>query len=153
MSIEIREAYSNIEDIRILFKEYTSSLDIDLAYQNYTEEFSKLPGKYAKPSGRLYTAYVDGIVAGCIGLRKLDAQRAEMKRLYVRSQFRSCHIGKMLAEQVIFDAKIIGYQSIVLDTLSTMENARRLYSHLGFIESTPYYESPIKGTCFLSLSL
>lgn len=153
MSIEIREAYSNIEDIRTLFKEYTSSLGIDLAYQNYAEEFSSLPGKYAKPTGRLYIAYVDGIVAGCIGLRKLDAQRAEMKRLYVRNQFRSFHIGKMLAEQVILDAKAIGYKTIVLDTLSTMENARRIYRHLGFIETTPYYESPVKDTCFLSLSL
>ncbi len=153
MRIEIREAYSNIDDIKTLFKEYTSLLDIDLTYQNYAEEFSLLPGKYAKPTGRLYTAYVDGMLAGCIGLRKLDAKRAEMKRLYVRSQFRSCHIGKMLAEQVIGDAKGIGYKLVVLDTLSTMENARRLYSHLGFIETTPYYESPIKDTCFLSLSL
>jgi ribosomal protein S18 acetylase RimI-like enzyme len=153
MNIEIKEAQSNIQDIKVLFEEYTSSLGIDLTYQNYDEEFSNLPGKYARPSGRLYIAYSDKIAAGCIGLRKIDAQICEMKRLYVRNQFRGFRIGKMLAEQVIVEAKAIGYNSVVLDTLSTMESARKLYKNLGFVEIAPYYDSPIHDTHFLCLSL
>lgn len=153
MNIELKEAYDDIENVKVLFKEYTASLGLDLTYQNYAEEFSNLPGKYARPSGRLYIAYFDGIAAGCAGLRKIDAQTAEMKRLYVRSEFRGFKIGKMLAEQVILEAEAIGYSSIVLDTLSTMKSARMLYKNLGFTEISPYYESPIKDTVFLSRSL
>jgi ribosomal protein S18 acetylase RimI-like enzyme len=153
MKIEIKEAYHNIEDIKVLFEEYTSSLGIDLTYQNYAEEYSDLPGKYSRPDGRLYIAYAGGFAAGCIGLRKFDAQRCEMKRLYVRDRFRGLGIGKMLAELVIREARSIGYQSIVLDTLSTMEKARLLYQNLGFVEIAPYYNSPIKDTYYLSLSL
>lgn len=153
MQIEIKEAYNNLEDVKTLFQEYTSSLGLDLSYQNYAEEYSGLPGKYAGPDGMLYLAYVGGIAAGCIGLRKLDSQRAEMKRLYVRTQFRGLHIGRMLAEQVIHDAKAMGYQSILLDTLFTMESARRLYQRLGFKETAPYYQTPVENTCFLCLSL
>jgi len=153
MDIVIKEAYSSIDDIKVLFEEYTSSLGIDLTYQNYAEEYSDLPGKYVRPSGRLYIAYSDRIATGCVALRKFDAQRSEMKRLYVRNQFRGLGIGKMLAEQVICEAKAIGYNSIVLDTLSTMESARLLYKNLGFEEIAPYYDSPIKDTYFLCLSL
>ncbi|MFA9379958.1 MAG: GNAT family N-acetyltransferase [Acetanaerobacterium sp.] len=153
MSIEINEAYLHIDDIKVLFTEYTASLDIDLSYQNYAEEFSDLPGKYAQPSGRLYIAYCEGTAAGCIGLRKIGTEICEIKRLYVRNQFRGLRIGKQLAEQVIFDAKTIGYRSIVLDTLSSMESARGLYKDLGFVEIAPYYESPIEDTRFLRLSL
>lgn len=60
MNIEIKEAYFDLENIKILFEEYTSSLGIDLTFQNYAEELSNLPGKYAKPGGRLYIAYFGG---------------------------------------------------------------------------------------------
>ena len=153
MDIEIKEGYGNLKDIKVLFQEYTSWLGIDLSYQNYTEEYLCLPGKYAKPDGRLYIAYVDGMAAGCIGLRKLDTQKAEIKRLYVRTQVRGLHIGRLLAEQVVQEAKAIGYQSIVLDTLFSMESARGLYKSLGFIETPPYYETPVPDTCFLYLAL
>lgn len=141
MNIEIKEAYFDLENIKILFEEYTSSLGIDLTFQNYAEEFSNLPGKYAKPGGRLYIAYFGGIAAGCLGLRKFDEQRCEMKRLYVRKQFRGFKIGKLLVEKVILEAKAIGYTSILLDTLSAMESARILYKNLGFAEIPPYYKS------------
>lgn len=76
-----------------------------------------------------------------------------MKRLYVRDQFRGCKIGRLLSEKVILEAQFIGYQAILLDTLSAMEEARALYQSLGFVEITPYYESHLKDTHFLSLSL
>lgn len=153
MRVEIEEGYDHIEDVKTLFNEYVISIGIDLTFQGYDDELSNLPGKYAKPSGRLYVAYVDGVAAGCIGLRNFDGKRGEMKRLYVRNQFRGLKIGKLLSEKVILEAKAIGYQSILLDTLSTMEAARRLYETLGFVAIAPYYESPLKDTCFLCLSL
>lgn len=153
MRIEIKEAYDNIEEIKILFHEYVALIGIDLTFQSYQEELSNLPGKYSRPFGRLYIASVDGVPAGCIALRRFDEKRGEMKRLYVRDQFRSRKIGRLLSEKVILEAQFIGYQAILLDTLSAMEEARALYQSLGFVEIAPYYESPLKDTHFLSLSL
>lgn len=73
----------------------------------------------------------------------------EMKRLYVRSRFRGLKIGKMLTDRIIHDAKEIGYDYMLLDTLSMMESARALYKRLGFKEISSYYDSPIKNTYYL----
>jgi rifampin ADP-ribosylating transferase len=153
MQIELIEAYDRIEDVKTLFGEYAASLPVDLSYQNYEEELALLPGKYARPNGRLYLAFVEGELAGCAALRRLDTTRAEMKRLYVRNSFRGLRLGRMLVERLIADAKEIGCRYLVLDTLSSMARAQQLYRELGFVEISPYYDCPIPGTVFLSLSL
>lgn len=88
MQLEIIEAYDRIADIKTLLSEYAATLPVDLCYQNYAEELASLPGKYARPDGRLYLVLAEGEPVGCIAMRRLDASRAEMKRLYVRDSFR-----------------------------------------------------------------
>ena len=153
MYLEIKEAYGNIDAVRELLEEYVSSLGIDLAFQHYPQEIASLPGKYSKPDGRLYLAYCDGSVAGCVGLRRLDRERCEMKRLYVRNRFRSLKFGEKLAEQVIRDAKTVVYAFMLLDTLPAMKSAQALYRKLGFKEIEPYYDNPVTHTLFLCLPL
>ena len=153
MSIEIIEAYDRIADVRVLFSEYAAALPVDLCYQNYTEELARLPGKYAKPDGRLHLALADGVVAGCAAMRRFDETCAEMKRLYVRPAFRGLRLGRTLAECVIREAREAGYHALLLDTLSNMQRAQQLYRRLGFVETPPYYQCPISGTIFLRLPL
>jgi putative acetyltransferase len=153
MQIEIKEAYDYLDAVRELFGEYVSSLNIDLAFQSYEEEIASLPGKYSRPDGRLYLAYSDGLAAGCVGLRRFDRSRCEMKRLYVRSRFRGLKLGERLTEQVIRDAKAAGYAYMLLDTLPAMKSAQALYRKLGFEEIEPYYGTPIECTRFLCLHL
>lgn len=153
MQLEIKEAYDSIDIAREMLDEYVSSLGIDLAFQSYAEELASLPGKYSKPDGRLYLAYFNGLAAGCVGLRRFDRERCEMKRLYVRSRFRGLQLGEKLAKQVIRDAKTAGYAFMLLDTLSAMKSAQALYCKLGFEEIAPYYENPILHTRFLCLPL
>jgi len=153
MQIELIDGAARIDDVKALFTEYAASLGIDLGYQNYGDEFASLPGKYARPYGRLYLALVDGASAGCIAMRKLNDTRAEMKRLYVRPAFRGAKLGLALVERVIADAREIGYCELVLDTLGSMHRAQELYRSLGFTEIEPYYDSPIPGTTYLCLKL
>lgn len=153
MHLEIIEGETRLDDVKTLFAEYAASLGIDLGYQNFGDEFAGLPGKYARPNGRLNLALVDGAPAGCVAMRRLDKARAEMKRLYVREGFRGAKVGLALTERIIADAREIGYRALVLDTLSTMQRAQALYRSLGFVEIEPYYDSPIPGTTYLSLSL
>jgi putative acetyltransferase len=142
-----------IEHARFLFTEYNESLDFDLNFQGFDNELATLPGEYAPPDGRLLLANVGEAVSGCVGLRKLEAGICEMKRLYVRSEFRGMGVGKALAETVIKEACEIGYESMRLDTVPSMENARFLYESLGFKKIPPYRYNPIEGAVYMELPL
>ena len=125
----------------LIFREYAESLAIDLAFQQFEQELSTLPGDYAAPRGSLLLAWVDGELAGCCALRPLDnvdmANASEMKRLYVRPAFRRFGLGRLLAEAILDAARRQGYACVLLDTLDDMEAARSLYEDLGFEEVPP----------------
>lgn len=143
--------------MRALFQEYAAGLAVDLCFQNFEEELATLPGEYAAPRGALLLARVDGELAGCVGLRPLDASdypnAAEMKRLFVRRPFRGFGLGRRLAEAALDAARQAGYACVLLDTLDDMEAARALYEELGFEEIPPYYHNPVAGAHYLKVDL
>ncbi len=153
----IPTADADLEVTREIFREYASSLNINLAFQGFEEELQSLPGDYAAPRGILLLALVDGDAAGCCALRPLDTvdypNACEMKRLYVRKAFRGFGLGRQLAEAILDAARLAGYASVLLDTLDDMEAARALYEELGFEEVPPYYHSPIAGAHYLKANL
>jgi ribosomal protein S18 acetylase RimI-like enzyme len=153
MGYEIKPGYDRLDEVRTLFKEYHKHLGVDLCFQNYDEELATLPGKYAYPDGRLYVIYLEDKLAGCIALRRYDDTRCEMKRLFVREQFRGLRLGQILAEKIIHDAKTIGYKEMVLDTLSTLESAVNMYRRMGFEEIPPYYDNPLQDVLYFKLPL
>lgn len=154
--IEIIQAETDeqIETARALFREYEAWFGMNLCFQNFDEEVANLPGKYAMPEGRLYLAFADGKLAGCIALRKLETQVCEMKRLFVRENARGQKIGIALIERLIEDARKIGYEKMRLDTFPPkMGKAVRLYESCGFREISPYYQNPYGETLFMEKDL
>ncbi len=148
---------AELESVRTLFLEYARSLNVDLCFQGFEEELRNLPGEYAAPRGALLLAMAGGQVAGCCALRPLDAadysNACEMKRLYVRPAHRGSGLGRMLTEAILDQARVQGYDCILLDTLDTMESARALYAELGFEDIPPYYYNPIPGAHYLKADL
>jgi ribosomal protein S18 acetylase RimI-like enzyme len=143
-----------IEEIRALFLEYARSLDFNLCFQNFEQELRQLPGAYGSPHGRLVLCEVDGKAAGCVGLKPLDAGACELKRLFVRPEYRGLGLGSKLARHIIEEARAMGYSVMRLDTIrGTMDNAIALYASLGFQETAPYYSNPIPDAYFMELSL
>ncbi len=153
---QLTEAYDHIDEIKSLFSEYTAmlvsidpSFSIYLDIQHYDEEAGNPAAKYALPRGRLYLALHDGKAAGCIALRPLSDDRCELKRLYVRPEFRGKGIARMLCERILEEAEKTGYREIYLDTLPELSDAIRLYEKLGFTYTDSYNDSPLERTVFM----
>lgn len=153
MKVELKLAYEDIENVKRLFNEYTISLKVDLSFQDYQKELASLPGKYAYPKGRLYLIYCDGQAVGCGALRMLNQQSCEIKRLYVQPKMRGNHFGEMIIRQLLDDAREIGYKSVYLDTLASLESAVYLYQKLGFYEIEPYYDNPLQEVKYFKIDL
>jgi GNAT superfamily N-acetyltransferase len=154
VAIRIAESPGDIAQARDLFRQYGASLGFPLCFQNFEQELATLPGKYALPAGRLLLAFVEGAPVGCGALRPLDHAASEMKRLYVRPEYKGRGIGRQLAERLIAEAKLIGYTRMRLDTIpALMMEASRLYLALGFHEIPPYYNSPQTGPSYMELPL
>lgn len=147
----------DLQHIALLFREYASTLSIDLGFQGFEDEVEGLPGEYAPPRGELLLARIDGVAVGCCALRPLDTSdypnAAEMKRLYVRPAARGFGLGRQLSEAILDAARRAGYSCVLLDTLDDMEAARALYEDLGFEDIPPYYHSPVRGTHYLRVEL
>jgi len=153
---EIQQAKSpeQISAIRELFLEYAKSLNFSLCFQSFEKELAELPGEYAPPDGRLLLAAHGSQLAGCVALHKLEPEICEMKRLYVRPQFRGKGLGRVLAERIVADAREIGYKRLRLDTVEPVRRgAVALYRKLGFREIAPYRENPIAGALYMELIL
>jgi GNAT superfamily N-acetyltransferase len=155
--IEQADSDAEVEVARKLFREYAAELDVDLCFQNFERELQELPGKYAQPKGRLLLTYDfsggQKQAAGCGALRPIEKNICEMKRLYVRPEYRGLGLGRTLAESLIAAAREIGYSAMRLDTLPSMHEAHKLYRQLGFREIPAYIENLVPGSFFLELNL
>ena len=113
-----------------------------------------LPGDYAPPDGRLLLEYHGAELAGCVALHKLDDDICEMKRLYVRPEFRGQKLGAALVDAIIAEARAIGYKFMRLDTVEPlMADAVRMYRKLGFREIASYRSNPIAGALYMEKEL
>lgn len=159
-SVSLIPAFDRRNELIPLYEEYGAMLlETDpvfarsLAQQNYDEEILHLEEKYAPPKGQIYLVFVDGELAGCVGMKPSDDSHAELKRLYVRPAFRGRNLGETLTRRIMDDARKAGYRYLRLDTLPGLKSALKLYRRLGFRETDPYYDCLVPGTIFMEIEL
>lgn len=160
MNVTLEPGYEDRAELEQLFEEYMDMLlrrqpefQGYLALQHYDTELDQLREKYGPPYGRLYLARVDGAAAGCVALRQIDRESCELKRLYVRPAFRGHGLAGQLVDQVLSDARAIGYRAVLLDTFPFLEDAIRLYKKRGFREIPSYNGTPMAQLIYLRLDL
>ena len=146
-------ATQDLEEVRVLFGEYSTLVAEALCFQGFDQELAALPGDYAPPGGALLIARDANAAAGCVALRRLDTATGEMKRMYVRDAYRGSGLGRRLALAVIEEARKRNYTRVVLDTLPKLAPAIALYRDLGFRDIAPYLASPTPGAVCFELRL
>ena len=145
-----------VEDYKIavqLFIEYTQWLDIDLSFQQFDDELTNLKTMYGTPDGGIILCKVENKFTGCTGIRKIDSNIAELKRMFVKPGYQKQGIGKTLLEKAVELAMAFNYNLIRLDTLNYMTVAINLYKNHGFYEIPPYYHNPNETAVYFEMTL
>lgn len=149
----IAQSKEDFDACKEIISEYLETLGIDLAYMDVAKEFSSIEQKYAGNEGVLILAIAELQPIGCVGVRRIDAEIAELKRLYVRASHRGGKIGLTLLNKALEEAHSLGYKKIRLDVIPTLQKAKELYLSMGFCEIPAYFNNPIQGTTFMEKDL
>ena len=152
--MKIVDGTEYLDNIKELITEYTKFLNRNLDFQGLDEELKDLKSKYTGDNGEIIAALSDdNIVIGCAAYHRHNEYRCEMKRLFVKSEFRKLKLGEKLVCEIIKHARNKGYKEMVLDTIKPLKAAIHLYKKFGFIECEPYYNNPMSDVIYMKLDL
>ena len=137
-----------------LFKEYAAQIDVDLSFQNFNQEIINIENQYCRPKGIIYLALNNNEKPiGCFGIRVFEDSICELKRMYLKKEYRRLGLGKLLLKKSIEVGKALNYKKMRLDTLPSMQAAISLYEQIGFYEIAAYRFNPIVGTKYFEIVL
>jgi GNAT superfamily N-acetyltransferase len=116
---------------------YGLSFDIDAMVASDIEDRAK----FYPPSGRFYVIRRKDANVGVGCLKRITPSAAEIQRMYVQPHVRGVGAGRLLLQQLLSDARAIGYEAVRLESLKFLSAAHALYKSVGFAEITPYAEN------------
>jgi len=119
---------------------YGLSFDVDAMVRSDLDDRAK----FYPPSGRFYVIRQSGTYFGVGCLKRLAPTVAEVQRMYVQPHVRGVGAGRRLMQQLLADARDIGYEVVRLESLKFLSAAHTLYKSVGFVETTPYAKNSMK---------
>ena len=151
----VRPASSDhdIAEVRRLVLTHATARATTPGVEHMREDAARLPGPYVPPRGGLWLAVHDDVGVGCVALRPLDADTAEVKRMFVDEGWRGRGVGRVLMETLVAGARQRGYRTLRLGTLDDMKVAQRLYESLGFRPIERYRPDELVDTRFYEMQL
>ncbi len=124
------------------YRKYGPTLDAYFDERQWESELADLPGHYGAPFGGMVLARVDGVPAGCVMMRGIGGDVAEMKRLFVRPAFQGLGLARRMVQELTALACARGYPCMRLETGALQTEAQALYRSMGFKPIAPYYACP-----------
>jgi GNAT superfamily N-acetyltransferase len=143
----------DIAEVRRLVLTHAAARATTPGVEYMRADAERMPGPYVPPRGGLWLAVHDGAGIGCVALRQLDADAAEVKRMFVDEAWRGCGVGRALMETLVAAARTRGYTTLRLGTLADMTAAQGLYASLGFRPVERYRPDELVHTLFYELPL
>ncbi len=153
ISYFLAETNNDYAVARSLFKEYATSIKINLDFQHFEEELDGLKNMYAKPFGGIILVKEEEVIIGCVAIRKINGEVGELKRMYIKPGYQKKGVGKTLLAKALQLARECNYSIVKLDTLKDMLPAINLYKQAGFYETPPYYNNPISTAVYFEIGL
>jgi GNAT superfamily N-acetyltransferase len=151
----IRAAASDrdVAEVRRLVLTHAAARATTPGVEHMLADAERMPGWYVPPRGGLWLAAHDDVGVGCVALRPLDENAAEVKRMFVEEAWRGRGVGRALMETVVAGARERGYTTLRLGTLADMTAAQGLYASLGFRPVERYRQDELMDTLFYELPL
>jgi GNAT superfamily N-acetyltransferase len=132
--LEIREESYNttvakelVAEVLVAFAQHYGEVDIDPLD----------PSDFDPPAGVFLVGYVNGQGVACGGLRIIEPGAAEIKRMYVRPEFRGLGFGREILKALETRARAAGYLECRLET-GTQQPAATLYETDGYVACEPF---------------
>jgi ribosomal protein S18 acetylase RimI-like enzyme len=151
----VREVHDarDVAEVRRLVLAHAAARATTHGVEYMRADAAALPGPYVGPRGGLWLAVAEGIGIGCVALRPLSDDAAEVKRVFVDAGWRGRGVGRALLEALLAGAQARGYATVRLGTLDDMTVAQSLYRSLGFAPIERYRPDELVDTQFYELSL
>jgi GNAT superfamily N-acetyltransferase len=143
----------DVAEVRRLVHAHADARATTPGVEHVRADADGMPGPYVAPRGGLWLATTGSVGVGCVALKPLDVDAAEVKRMFVDAAWRGRGVGRALMETVISGARDRGYRTLRLGTLHDMDAARELYRSLGFTPIERYRPDELMDTRFYELTL
>lgn len=145
--ILLRQVDADNKDFVQLCHELDSYLDRAIGGEAKREKYKKF--NHLDTMDYVTVAYDKERAVGCGALRKYSDRSVEIKRVFVREDYRKRNVGGILLEQLISHAKKSGFEQIILETGNFLQDSLRLYSRYGFeqIENYGEYKNMEESLC------
>jgi N-acetylglutamate synthase-like GNAT family acetyltransferase len=139
----------NIELFSWYIEEVQKREDLDFntvmnqTVEEYVESTIESLMAFRSNEGVFYLLQEGKKVVGMGGLHKLYKDVGEIKRMYVRPEFRGKGYGKELLQKLLIKGKEFGFSTIYLETGIFMKAAQHIYRSAGFVEREEYPETEV----------
>jgi ribosomal protein S18 acetylase RimI-like enzyme len=137
----------NVELITWIADQFTANYQLDVVSMieqtilEYVDDHLEDLTRLLPPKGAIYVLVVEGDIAGMGAIRKLHTKMGEIKRMYIRPQYRGRGYGTQMLDTLLAKGRAFGWTTFVLETSQFMTTAQHIYQSAGFRERAEYPES------------